>query len=149
MALPSVTIYSQHFDIDAPIDVVWDCLLDFEQYPEWNPFTVAVIGKKDIGAILDLQVNLTGKRIQISQETLQELAKPTQIAWGMHMLHPVLLKARRDQFLTVIDDNQCRYHTYDALSGLLSPLVNLLYGKAMQEGFDKVGAALQKRFAKV
>lgn len=27
-------------DIDAPLDVVWQAMLDTEAYGEWNPFVV-------------------------------------------------------------------------------------------------------------
>lgn len=38
--LPSDTQWSAEtrITIDAPIETVWDVLLDWEKYAEWNPF---------------------------------------------------------------------------------------------------------------
>ena len=31
-------------ETDAPPDVVWEVLLEFDSYPEWNPFVRAIEG---------------------------------------------------------------------------------------------------------
>lgn len=140
----STTIYSDVFPLAANTQHAWQILTNFNDYPKWNPFTHKVVGSPVIGSTVDLHVNLVGDKTRISQEVVQIVEIERQISWGMTLLHPFLLKARRDQILTVIDEQHCSYHTLDELSGLLSPLVVLLFGNAMRNGFNRVGKALQQ-----
>ena len=32
--------------IDVPIDIVWRVIMDFKNYPEWNPFITSIRGQK-------------------------------------------------------------------------------------------------------
>lgn len=44
-------------EISAPPAVVWKVLTDFERYPEWNPFLVAVRGSLTVGSELRIAVS--------------------------------------------------------------------------------------------
>ncbi len=46
--------------INAPIETVWDELMDFKSYPEWNPFVISIKGRK-----------MAGKNLQIVLKTLK------------------------------------------------------------------------------
>ncbi len=41
-------------EIAAPAQVVWDVLLDYARYPEWNPYTVRVESSCRLGEPVDL-----------------------------------------------------------------------------------------------
>lgn len=47
--ITSVTV-----EIDAPARVVWAVLVDFADYPQWNPYTLAVTTDFVVGAPIDL-----------------------------------------------------------------------------------------------
>ena len=47
--ITSVTV-----EIDAPAAFVWDVLVDYRRYPEWNPYTVAADSSLELGARIDL-----------------------------------------------------------------------------------------------
>ena len=40
---------SAEVDIAAPIEQVWDILVDLEQYQAWNPFTYRVESSLNVG----------------------------------------------------------------------------------------------------
>ena len=43
-------------EIDAPAEVVWQIITDFERYPEWNPFITELHGPVHEGARLRAHV---------------------------------------------------------------------------------------------
>ena len=51
---PNAVVVSQSVVIDAPAEKVWDVLVDFGGYGEWNPFCVAAEGTLALGEPLKM-----------------------------------------------------------------------------------------------
>ena len=51
-------VSSDAIDIAAPVERVWDILVDIERYAEWNPLTTRVETDLEIGSPVDLYVTL-------------------------------------------------------------------------------------------
>ena len=124
---------------------MWDILSDFEKYPEWNPFTYKVEGILQIGQKVDLYVQMKAGDQRVQSEEVCAVKKPKHMAWKMQMGSSLILAARRDQFIEVIDDKSCSYETIDAFQGLLTPVVMGLFKKHIENGFNKLAEALKKR----
>ncbi len=56
-ALNDTTIVSETVEIDAPQEFVWAVLTDYEQYPEWNPYTVKVETTLELGTPIVLHLS--------------------------------------------------------------------------------------------
>lgn len=138
------TVASDPVEIEAPAERVWDILVDFERYGEWNPFTTRVEASLEIGAPVILHVRL-GWLKRKQPERIETVEPPHLLAWGTTMGHPVLLSALREQRLEALSETRCRYSTTDATSGLLTPLVALLFGRLIHRGFNAMAAALKIR----
>lgn len=135
---------SDPLGIDAPAEHVWQVLVDTEKYVEWNPFTPRVDTNFRPGSDVALRVILGPLKLRQKQR-IQSLEPPRLLAWGMTMGHRALLVARREQRLEVLGANRCRYLTTDTMSGLLAPLVALLLGRLIRNGFNAMAAALKER----
>ena len=139
------TVYSDIVSIQAPREQVWSILVDTARYGEWNPFTYRVDTSLLIGDPVDLYVRMPirGDRVQVERVTVVQ--QPERLAWGMKMGFNWLLQAERQQVLTATGPDSCQYQTWDAFSGLLTPLVIKLFGADIQNGFNGVARALKKR----
>lgn len=146
------TLYSEKVIINAPVEQVWDILVDFAKYPDWNPFTYRV----DTDLTLGNPVNLLGKAVnlyvrmpkrgdRIQREIVRIVDRPHRLAWGMCMGTAFFLSALREQRLEKIDATHCSYQTWDGFNGLLTPLVVGLFGEDIQNGFNAVAKALKLR----
>ena len=49
-------------DIDAPVERVWHVLMDFDAFPEWNPFIRHIRDKPEVGARLEVEIGASGTR---------------------------------------------------------------------------------------
>ncbi len=131
-------------DIRAPAEDVWAVLVDFAQYPAWNPFTPQVDAELVAGAPVRLVVDMPGRRQLERVERINRVEPRRVLCWGMHMGHRSLLCANRWQVLEPVHAGT-RYTTVDRFSGLLVPVVMALYGTPMQRGFQQMADALKAR----
>lgn len=130
-------------EIAAPVALVWDVLVDFDNYHRWNPFTPQVETNFAVGSPVILHVDMPGRSKSVRTEWIN-LVEPSQtICWGMQMGHASLLCANRWQSLRDLGEGRTEYLTTDYFSGVLTPLVMALYGEPTRLGFQSVGDSLK------
>lgn len=139
--------YRAEVEIEAPAETVFEVLTRLDEYPRWNPFTSRVTSTLEVGAPVRMRVHLG--RLSLTQvEHVKQVAPPPpegRLVWGIQSLAPRLLRAERVQTVTPLGEGRCRYATADTIGGLLEPLVALLFGAALDEGFRAMAAALRDR----
>jgi len=140
----TLTIRANAVDIDAPVETAWEILIDVENYGEWNPFTPRVVTTLEVGTPVGLYVNM-GRFKMKQPEEIRAVEPPNLLAWGMTLGTRFLLSAHREQRLQALGPTRCRYDTSDAFRGLLAPLVVLLFGRFVRQGFNNVAQALKER----
>ncbi len=138
-----MTVIASTLDIAAPAERVWEILIDLAGYETWNPFTPRIDATLRVGDPVVLTVAMRPGRTLIQREVCTAYDPDAFVlGWGMTLGIPLLLRADRLQRLTPLPGGGTRYHTEDAFSGLLAPLVLRLYGADIQRGFDAVARAL-------
>jgi hypothetical protein len=55
------------------------------------------------------------------------------------------LNAERAQHVARVAGDRTRYYTYERTSGVLAPVVRLVYGRRIVTGFTENGRALKRR----
>jgi hypothetical protein len=130
--------------IPAPRLAVWDVLVDFARYPEWNPFTVGVHTTGRIGDPVQLDVVMGGRRMKM-RERMRVYEPQRRVGWGLHILGGVLLDCTRVQELEDTADGQTRYVCHESFRGLSVPFFFGYYRAPMQEGFEAAARALSQR----
>lgn len=141
---------SSPVEINASAEAVWSVLIDLDSYGEWNPFTPKIESQLSVGSPVDLHVRLrerssTGEKLYTRREWVTAVEKPRKLAWGTKVIFSFLLEAEKEQLITPIDEHSCSYETIDKFSGLLYPVIALLYRKRIERGFDETAAALKDR----
>ena len=53
---PNAIVRSITVQIDAPAQIVWEVLVDFDRYSEWNPFCVEASGVLEVGEPLSMKL---------------------------------------------------------------------------------------------
>jgi hypothetical protein len=137
------TIASE-IEIDAPVEHVWEILVDLQSYPEWNPFTIKVESTLQPGDPVVLFVKMAPMRMIVQREQVSVCEPPHRLAWGLTMGLAFLLVTHREQLLIPKANGKTVYQTSDDFRGLLVPLVLWLYGDAIQKGFDSLARALKQ-----
>lgn len=134
-------------EIAAPQAFVWDVLLDYSSYPEWNPYTVRVESTCRLGAAVDLYLPDPRKPGELMHqwEWVCVVDAPRHFAYEMHPTPELDVHARRDQHIEATGPATCRYWTTDVFTGPLADVVMEHSGAWVKAGFDAVALALQAR----
>jgi len=139
--IESVTV-----EIDAPAQQVWDVLVDYARYPEWNPYTVRVETTLELGGVIDLYLPDPAKPGETfrNREYLRVIDAPRHLRYdtaeeipGMH--------AVRDQWVEDLGGGRSSYRTTDTFTGDAAGWVMEHQGAWVKAGFDSVAHALKAR----
>lgn len=150
MPNPSATI-----DIAAPIEVVWQVMLDTEAYGAWNPFVERAETPQpaDVGNPIVLHVRWANGKHTRSPERITAIEPPTPTADGTASAllsyryeglpsRLSLVRGVRHQRLTQRAGGPTTYDTVEEFSG---PLVRLAGPGRVADGFRRHAAALKAR----
>ena len=140
--------------IDAPIERVWDVIMDLKNYPDWNPFTVEIENPEGpkVGAAIRLHVRWSSGKGVISPERIGLIEPPSGAPgarracygynFGTILSTLNLVRSKRLQILEERPGNKTFYKTTIELSGLFAGATPI---EQIQDGFDRQTVALKQR----
>jgi uncharacterized protein YndB with AHSA1/START domain len=138
------SVSSEEIVIHAPAQIVWDVILDFENYGQWNTFCPSMKGVPVVGSPLEMQVDM-GNGLQQQVEYVTRIEPIHTIVWSMENKPGDPIHADRMQRITPIDDASCRYWSIDEFGGeFAGPMIEQM-GAAVEKGFNDCAAGLKAR----
>ena len=138
------SVSSEEIVINAPAQVVWDVILDFDNYGLWNTFCPGMKGNPGVGSPLQMMVDM-GNGPQLQVEYVTKVEPIHTIVWSMENKPGDPIHADRMQRVTPIDDRSCRYWSVDEFSGeFAGPMIEQM-GKLVEKGFNDCALGLKKQ----
>jgi uncharacterized protein YndB with AHSA1/START domain len=133
-------------EIAAPARFVWDVLVDYAHYPQWNPYTVAVSTTFAVGEPIDLTLPAVdgSDSTFVNREHIRIIDPPRHLQYDTGEEMPGIF-AIRDQWITELGPDRCAYYTTDTITGTYADKVMEMTGDWIKAGFDSVAAALKVR----
>lgn len=120
--------------------------MDFEQYPEWNPFILTISGKATKGEKLavKLQPNPEKKAMIFRPEVLA--SKPRhEFRWLGHLWFKGLFDGEHRFFLRENEDGSTTFIHEERFTGILVPLLKKILENDTKTGFNRMNEALRQR----
>lgn len=133
------TIQTQ-ITIDTPIHLVWEQLLDTENYPQWNPFVKELKGTVIVGN--KIEVKLPGMNFKPKVEVVDE---NKEFRWQGHLLFPGIFDGQHQFLLQAINENQTLFIHQEHFKGILVPFMKKMLEGDTKNGFIAMNQALKKR----
>lgn len=131
------TVFSDEVTINAPVELVWQILIDFENYGSWNTFCPSVKNAAlELGEAVDMMVDLGGGPGQ-QVEYICRIEPLECIAWAMENKPDDPVHAVRSQQLKRIDDTSCTYVTFDEFSGPEMRAMMDNFATVVEAGFNR------------
>lgn len=124
--------------INATGKEIWTTLMDFEAYPNWNPFIkmIAYQVENQNTLIVKLQEMTFKPSILINEA-------PFRFEWLSHFLFNGLFDGKHCFELVEINKNQTLFKHSEFFSGLLVPIFKKQLLTETKEGFEHMNEALR------
>lgn len=144
----STTAFSVTIAVETPIAApparVWSVLTDFEDYPSWNPQITRWQGAFEVGARLEVLLQLPGRRPITMKPRIVELEPGRRYAWLGRVGVPGLVDGRHSFEVRPVGDHTVFVHREHLAGALVPPFRRLLTGPT-PEAFLQMSEALKQR----
>ena len=130
-------------DIDAPPSRVWEVLMDFQSYPEWNPFIVSVSGVARAGDKLTVRIQPPGRSGMTFRPMVLVAEPEREFRWRGKVLVRGLFDG--DHYFGLEPARRgTHFHQGERFTGLLVPLLGGTL-TAAEVGFKAMNERLKAR----
>ncbi|EGO02924.1 hypothetical protein SERLA73DRAFT_176393 [Serpula lacrymans var. lacrymans S7.3] len=156
---------SANIIIDAPREKVWEVLMDWKSYREWNAFVrnqqltdarknpladqTPSVGSYLLISPVHIPPTMSDKWLPSSAfERITALDRDNfRVAWENIEMPRWLLNAERWQALSEVEGEpgKTRYETIEVFGGVVAYIVKVLFRKGLNEGFAAMAEGLKRR----
>jgi len=136
-------ILDTYIDLDAPPQRVWEELVDFPAWKDWNPFIPSISGKLEIGARLRMTVSPPGMKPMEFQPTVFEVEPGEAILWGGSFLR---FAYRGDHAISLeaLPNGGTRLRQRERFRGPMALFMGKMFGPT-EQGYHQMNQALKER----
>ncbi|MEM1136825.1 MAG: SRPBCC domain-containing protein [Bacteroidota bacterium] len=121
---------------------VWESLMDFKNYPHWNPFITSISGKQKVGEQLKVTIQPEGMKFQVFQPTILVIKKEVEFRWLGHLLVKGLFDGVHYFKIKENTENTTLIHG-EHFTGIFSGVLYNLVGDKTRRGFEAMNIALK------
>jgi hypothetical protein len=139
-----VTFLTSEIAIAAPSTVVWDVLVDFDSYADWNPVEIKARGVPVVGSILEHTAQLPGRRPMTFRAKVIEATPGRALAWRGRIIVPGLFDVVHQFEIDPLAADHSRLRQSEHFSGLLVPFMRGML-RDTQAAFALANDAIRRR----
>jgi hypothetical protein len=129
----------------APAEKVWGILMDFEKYPEWNPFIQSIQGTGEIGSNLKVVLKLEGRKPATFKPKVLANQPPEEFRWLGKLLIPGIFDGEHVLLVDAESDGQVKFVQQEYFRGIFASSILRRIGEATEQGFNAMNLALKER----
>ncbi len=137
------TIKTQ-IEINAPLEAVWNQLIDFKSYNQWNPFITQISGTLATGAYLAVTIHPPdGKPMTFRPRVISAIANQ-EFIWRGHLWIKGLFDGTHFFHLENLSNGKTKLIHGEHFSGLFVPIILKMIGDKTLKGFQAMNRELKK-----
>jgi hypothetical protein len=129
--------------INTDITKAWDVLMNFDNYPEWNPFITSISGEPKLGSRLTVSIKPPGGKGMTFKPNILTLEANKEFRWKGKLGINGIFDGEHYFILESVDNDITKFIHGEKFSGLLVPLVGKMLDKT-QKGFQLMNESIKK-----
>ena len=106
--------------IAAPVDTVWNILVDLDQYSTWNPLLYRASGKVEVGETVIAYAKTASKDMKFTCEVTR-VDPLREFAWRFPVIHPILFRGEHIFRIEPVGEDETIFIDREWFKGLLLP----------------------------
>ncbi len=131
--------------IEAPVEQVWETLIDFDNYPKWNPFIKEIKEVKALGQTFKVKIKAPNQKPMSFAPNLLEMEPNKSFRWKGKLLFRGLFDGEH-YFQLLPDGNGKTLLLHGELfTGILVKFIMKRIAKDTIAGFDAMNQALKEQ----
>ncbi|MTI22620.1 SRPBCC domain-containing protein [Fulvivirga sp. RKSG066] len=131
--------------INKPKAEVWKILMDFDKYPEWNPFILSLLGKPKLRSRLKVTIRPEDGKPMVFKPKVTMHKSNEVFAWLGQLWMTGLFDGHHRFELKAINDSETLFVHREEFSGLLVPLFWKQINTKTRAGFEAMNKQLKVR----
>lgn len=139
-------IYSE-IEINASAKVVWDILMNFENFHHWNPFIKHISGNPQEGSRIQIFIQPPHSRGLNFNPKILECKPGKKLRWQGNLRIPHSFDGEHTFIIKEIDKDKVLFIQKERFTGILVPLLGGLIENS-EKGFEIMNKALKKEAEK-
>lgn len=129
--------------ISASPDKIWSILMDFDKYPEWNPFIISIIGKAKLRERLKVTIQPPGSKPMVFKPQVTLYKKDKQFGWLGGLFMRGIFDGHHIFEIEDDGDGRCTFIQREEFGGLLVPLLWKSLNTKTRAGFEAMNDKLK------
>lgn len=129
--------------INASPEKIWSVLMNFEAFPDWNPFIIYIDGEHKVGTKLNITVEPPTKKAMSFKPAVLACIPEKELRWIGKGPLPGLFSGEHYFKLEKINETSCKFIHGEKFKGILVGMMKSTLDKT-EEGFQLMNEALKK-----
>ncbi len=131
--------------ISAPAERVWEILMDFERYPQWNPFVRTISGEATEGSRLKVNIKPEGGVGMTLTPLVVDSSKNQKFGWRGKLFIGGIFDGIHEFIIHDQGETGVRFVHREEFTGLLVPILWPMLETKTRLGFEGMNVALKAR----
>ncbi len=129
--------------IDAPINEVWEVLMDFESHKNWNPFIRSISGVPTPNETIEVQIiQKNDKTMKFSPIVITNM-KEKEFRWKGKLFADGLFDGEHYFKLESLSSDSTKLVHGEIFTGLLANVLFKMIGEETKNGFKRMNFAIK------
>jgi hypothetical protein len=130
--------------INATTDKVWSILIDFDEYPNWNPFIKSIKGNVKVGSKIIARIAPPDSKGMTFKPTILTSITKKELSWVGHLLFAGLFDGEHKFELIDNRNGTTTFRQSEKFKGILIPLFKKQLGNNTKKGFEEMNKKLKE-----
>ncbi|MBL6444999.1 SRPBCC domain-containing protein [Fulvivirga sp. 29W222] len=130
-------------EIASSPEKIWNVLMDFKAYPEWNPFIISIIGKPKVRERLRVSIQPPGSKPMVFKPQVTLFKRNKQFGWLGSLFMRGIFDGHHVFEIEELGNNKCILIQREEFSGLLVPLLWKSLDTKTRAGFKAMNAKIK------
>jgi len=131
-------------DITASAETVWNVLMDFEQYPGWNPFIKSIQGEQKVGSQITVFLQPPGDKGMTFKPKVTVVNPKKEFRWLGKLWGGFFFDGEHYFLLQDMGNGSTRFVHGEKFTGILVGIMSSML-KNTRNGFEAMNKALKEK----